>query len=252
MNTPVKKIILANKQADIPEVFLSIQGEGPEVGRPSIFVRLSGCNLYCFWCDTPYRWNWDDTCYPHQETKKYQKKHEQSQITTEKLLQEINKHHCNNIVFTGGEPLLQHRALFAVCQRLNDKGSKVIDIETNATLIPDTALDCFISRYVCSPKLENSRIPKNQRIKENALHWFSKCNKAYFKFVIAKEADFEELEKIVAHFNLNKDRVYLMSQALSHTELLSREKFVADKCLTYGYRYSDRLHYRLYGEGRGI
>ncbi len=252
MSKAVKKIILSNKQAEIPEVFLSIQGEGPETGRPSIFVRLSGCNLYCFWCDTPYTWNWEDTSYPHQELKKYKKKHQQILLTAEKLLQEINKYNCNNIVFTGGEPLLQRRALLAICQGLNTNHAWVIDVETNATLIPDTALDCFISRYVCSPKLANSRIPSDQRIKENALHWFSNCNKACFKFVVAKQADFEELEKIVNKFSINKDRVYLMSQALNLNELGARGKYLADKCLDYGYRYSDRLHYRLYGGGRGV
>ena len=252
MSTLAKEITLSNKEPGIPEIFMSLQGEGPETGRPSVFIRLSACNLYCFWCDTPYTWNWQNTNNPHQKTKKYQKKDEQTHLSIEQLCQEINQYPCNNIIFTGGEPLLQSRALLATCQLLNQDNSRVIDIETNATIIPDPKLDTFISSYICSPKLANSKVALDQRIKEKTLHWFTNCNKAYFKFVVAEAADFDELEKLVHQFNINKDRVYLMPQALNHTELLSREKFIADKCLAYGYRYSDRLHYRLYGAGRGI
>jgi organic radical activating enzyme len=156
------------------------------------------------------------------------------------------------VVLTGGEPLAQHSSLANLCKKLFEGGHFVVDVETNATIVPAADLDRYISTYVCSPKLANSEIPAGFRLKHEALKWFASSGKSYFKFVVDRDADFGEIEALVKDFGISRDRVYLMPRALTPAELEARQRYVADKCLEYGYRYSDRLHLKLYGGGRGV
>jgi 7-carboxy-7-deazaguanine synthase len=116
----------------VQEVFYTLQGEGPFTGCPAVFVRLSGCNLRCYWCDTDFESS-------------------QWRPTLQQLLQEIDSvrpHHCRLVVITGGEPFRQNIAPLVVS--LLDRGLKV-QIETNGTLwvdLPETP-DLTI---ICSPK----------------------------------------------------------------------------------------------------
>lgn len=245
-------IVLANAGPGQPEVFHSLQGEGPAAGRPSVFVRLSGCNLYCRWCDTPYTWNWEGTTFVHQDTRKYRKKDEQSRLALAELIALIDAFDCHNLVLTGGEPLAQMEALTALCTTLRQAADYTIDTETNATLIPTPALDAQISRYVCSPKLANADMPAKQRLKAKALHWFAQSTRADFKFVIEGERDLAEVEALVTGYGIARERVYLMTQAVTAVALQKQEQWLAATCLQHGYRFSDRLHLKLYGSKRGV
>ncbi len=247
----LKLITLSNKQSNIPEVFFSLQGEGPHIGRPSVFIRTSGCNLYCIWCDTPYTWNWEGTKYPHENQAKFNKSEEQTNLLSTELTQQVLHYDCKNIVLTGGEPLVQAQALSHFCKLLRHTGDFVIDLETNGTILPEKNIDQYVNTYVCSPKLSNSEIPQNLRLKNDTLAWFAQSDKSYFKFVINKESDFSEIESIVSELDINKDRVYIMCKALDLSTLASKQNYAAAKALEYGYRYSDRLHLRLYGNKRG-
>lgn len=246
------KITLANKSAQLPEVFHSLQGEGPAVGRPSIFVRLSGCNLTCQWCDTPYTWNWIGSTHEHQSAIKFDKAREQSRLFIDEVVALVRRFDCSNIVLTGGEPLAQGEGLQHLLEGLTSMQPYVVDVETNATLIPDAGLDAFIGTYVCSPKLANSGIVAKHRLKADALAWFANSHKAWFKFVVQDAADLDEVNALVSEVGLRKDRIFLMPQALSFDELTRNERKVAALALEHGYRYSDRLHLRLYGGGRGV
>jgi len=73
----------------VSEIFFSVQGEGPGIGKPAVFLRLSGCNLKCAWCDTKYTW------------------HGGKMMTEPTVLKEIKRYPCKRLVVTGGEPLLQ-------------------------------------------------------------------------------------------------------------------------------------------------
>ena len=125
----------------ISEIFYSVQGEGELTGIPSVFVRTSGCNLRCGWCDTPYA-SWAP---------------EGPEMTIEAILAEVQKHPTRYVVLTGGEPMVA-KAMRDLCRELRSLG-KHITIETAATIAPE-AIDCDLASL--SPKLSNSN-PKSSR-----------------------------------------------------------------------------------------
>jgi 7-carboxy-7-deazaguanine synthase len=247
-----ERIVLANSKPGEPEVFHSLQGEGPAAGRPSIFVRLSGCNLACRWCDTPYTWNWEGTKFSHQDGRKYRKPDEQSRTTTAAVVALIRQFDCEHIVLTGGEPLAQMEGLIDLCGALRKHAPYQFDIETNATLMPSKALDAFVASYVCSPKLSNAGMTARQRLKPDALAWFAQSAKASFKFVIEHSQDLEEVEALVEKYDIQRSRIFLMPQAITAAALRKQEKRLAESCLEHGFRFSDRLHLKLYGSKRGV
>ena len=95
-----------------PEIFLSIQGEGASLGTQSVFLRLALCNLACIWCDTKYTWDWHNYDY-HREA---------MELTQQQVEESITKYPCHHLVITGGEPLLQKRALEPLVRSLKSKG----------------------------------------------------------------------------------------------------------------------------------
>src|SRR3954471_3860621 len=96
-----------------PEVFASIQGEGSSAGMPSVFVRLSLCNLACSWCDTAYTWDW----------KRYDPKAEIVEGRVDEVLargEELAGATTRNVVLTGGEPLQQQGPLGELATALKE------------------------------------------------------------------------------------------------------------------------------------
>ena len=90
------------KIMQISEIFYSLQGEGTHIGKPAIFIRLSGCHLRCSWCDTKYTWELKSG----------------SQMSTTEIIKEIKKYPCQHLVITGGEPLIQQSAIKELLQKL--------------------------------------------------------------------------------------------------------------------------------------
>jgi len=241
-----------------PEIFHSIQGEGKNIGQPSVFIRTSLCNLHCIWCDTDYTWNWEKTRFKHVKDvnpsyKKYKMEEMISEQSIEVIYDEVVKTNCKNIVLTGGEPMMQLEELSTLMDYFMQKDDQYFfEIETNGTLIPDERFDNLIHQYNVSPKLANSNNPKKLREKPEAYHYFAKNDKAHFKFVIADKIDLEEVLGICKTYTIPNTKVYLMPEGTNPKMLQEKQQWLIELCKTYQFNYTDRLHVHIYGDKRGV
>jgi len=156
---------------------------------------------------------------------------------------------AKNVVITGGEPLLQVDMVSQLIQELHKSGISV-EIETNGTLVPGDLPSSV--QFNISPKLSNSHNTKNERFLPSVLSVFLHYPKAYFKFVIGKEENWEEVKEMINEVGIPRDRVYLMPECRSREELMSKSKWVVDLCLREGVNYSNRLHVQLWDSKRGV
>ncbi|OGQ05789.1 MAG: 7-carboxy-7-deazaguanine synthase QueE [Deltaproteobacteria bacterium RIFCSPLOWO2_01_44_7] len=224
-----------------PEIYYSIQGEGKNSGRPSVFVRLSHCNLSCIWCDTPYTWNWE----------KFKMREEMMEMPVQEVASEIKKYSCKHVVLTGGEPMLQQKELIEFMRFLTGK-NYFFEVETNATLIPTPEFNLFVNQYNCSPKLANSENSLNLREEKGALEFFSKSPKAFFKFVIVFPQDLQEVCQLTDRYKIPKEKIYLMSEGTTSEELKERQRWLAGLCKETGFLLTDRLQIHIHGPKRGV
>ncbi|MBE7540508.1 MAG: 7-carboxy-7-deazaguanine synthase QueE [Opitutaceae bacterium] len=229
----------------IAEVFYSIQGEGELTGVPSVFIRTSGCNLRCTWCDTPYA-SWNP---------------EGSQYTVDRLVRAVESHPAaRHVVITGGEPMIA-QGIHELAGELRQRRYH-ITIETAATLAPD-GIACDLASM--SPKLVNSapdatRHPAWRR-RHEATRWQPDVIRAWlaagcdyqFKFVISSPGDVDEMEGMIRSLGIEipRHRILLMPEAKSLETMRERAAWLAEICKTRGYRYAHRLHIELYGNRRG-
>jgi 7-cyano-7-deazaguanosine (preQ0) biosynthesis protein QueE len=226
-----------------PEVFASVQGEGATTGVPSVFVRLSECNLLCDWCDTKYTWEWET----HDKTR------EQIEIEGDAIVERVSElagERIRNVVITGGEPLLQRDALVSVAAALKQRGFR-IEVETNGTIEPPEALARSIDQWNVSPKLESSGNAMKARMRPAVLAWFAAAPNAWFKFVIVGREDLEEVDRIVGDLGLAPERVIAMPEGTDAATIESRSRWLVDECTRRGYRAGTRLHVLLWGASRG-
>jgi 7-carboxy-7-deazaguanine synthase len=218
----------------IAEIFHSVQGE-IDVGKPSIFVRFSGCNLIqagkgCVWCDTKYA---EDG----QEMKV-------SSVVDEVLNLSWNAHmfsRCRNIVITGGESMLQKEAVFSVVEALWMKDQFTFDIETNGTIY-DPRLRLF-DRINCSPK--------KQAVDMWVLKGFASHSTTRFKFVF-EPGEEKWWEDITNNLEIPRKRVWIMPQGATQKQQLELSPGVIEYCKLTGYNFSPRLHILVWDKKRGV
>ncbi len=231
-----------------PEIFASVQGEGPSMGKPCAFIRLSRCNLACVWCDTAYTWRFEGDNRPHRSGLAYDRKANQLTLTEEEAATRVAALGQHRLVVTGGEPLLQAPALARMLALL--PGVRV-EIETNGTVAPPPALDALVGQYNVSPKLAHSGNPAALAlIPERLAHWAAEP-RAAFKFVIAEPSDVDEVLALMAQHAVPAERTYLMAEGTDPATLARREKWLAQLCLEHELTLSKRLHIELYGDTRG-
>jgi 7-carboxy-7-deazaguanine synthase len=226
----------------ISELFYSIQGEGKLAGVPSIFVRASGCNLRCTWCDTPYA-SWTP---------------EGPETPVEQIVRKVGEFNSRHVVLTGGEPMIMPDVQ-DLCRALRAQGHH-ITIETAATVHRPVELDLAS----LSPKLANSTpwqreggrfapAHERQRINLPVIQQFiDNSPDSQLKFVVAAEQDMKEIHAILERLrNWAPADVLLMPEGTSADVLDSRAGWIADVCKRTGFRFSPRLHVALYGNTRG-
>ena len=221
----------------IAELFYSIQGEGSLVGVPSFFIRTSGCNLRCSWCDTPYT-SWQP---------------EGVEMPLERILDEVRAHPARHAVVTGGEPMIVPEVL-PLTQQLREAGFH-ITIETAGTVFRPVACDLMS----ISPKLANSTPEgpwaarhEGLRIQPEVLAELMARYDYQLKFVIARPEDLEEVRALCQSLAADADRVILMPEGVDAERLRERGLWLAEICKQEGFRFSPRLHVDLYGNRRGV
>jgi len=226
-------------------IFYTIQGEGKSMGEPTVFLRLHICNLRCVWCDAWYAWN--------PKCKEFWT--ESYELTPQEVTQRLEEAWlCKNpkkqkrVVITGGEPLLQRDKIDQLMDLMPDWK---FEIETNGTIIP-TKKQLAKCQFNCSPKLENSKNIRAARIKPEVIKILNKID-VQFKFVVMGEQDVEEVENdFIKPFNLDVNKIVLMPQGITATEVSENAKKVVEIAKNRGYRLLDRLHVNLWGARRRV
>jgi 7-cyano-7-deazaguanosine (preQ0) biosynthesis protein QueE len=225
----------------VSEIFFSIQGEGVNIGKPSIFIRLYFCNLSCVWCDSKYTWENQD---------KAKEGIDYFLMDIQEILNYISKFDCNRVVITGGEPLLHQEKLKNLLKELKNKGF-YIEIETNGTIKPKEEIIKLVDLFNVSPKLSNSKVDYKLRIRNEVLKVFSEINNSIFKFVICDIKDLDEVDELVKKLNINKEKVYLMPEGTDEKTIKERSLWLIDESKKRNYNFTTRLHILMFGNQRG-
>jgi 7-carboxy-7-deazaguanine synthase len=221
----------------IAELFYSIQGEGSLIGVPSVFVRTSGCNLRCSWCDTPYTsWN------PEGEER-----------SVDEVLELVGAHPARHVVVTGGEPMIAPE-IVALTEQLR-ASSLHITIETAGTVFAAVACDLMS----ISPKLAHST-PEGRlgmqherlRFQPEVLQRLIAAYNYQLKFVVSHPDDLAEIERMLERISADRAKVILMPEGIEPKILHERGVWLAEIAKSRGFRFSPRLHVELWGNRRGV
>ncbi|MGX7951824.1 7-carboxy-7-deazaguanine synthase QueE [Tsuneonella sp. HG249] len=241
-------LILATDDSGGPEIFASLQGEGPSAGQPCAFIRLSRCNLACVWCDTAYTWRFEGDNRPHRDGVAFDRLANQVSLSALEAARTIDRLPPRRLVVTGGEPLLQAGPLAELAALLPEH---TIEVETNGTVEPSARFDAYVEQYTVSPKLAHSGNPASLALPPERLRQWAAEPRAFFKFVIAAPGDVTQILALQAGFGIAPGRIYLMPEGTDSAILRMREQWLAPLCVEHGFRLSDRLHIHLYGDTRG-
>ena len=221
----------------IAEIFYSIQGEGSLIGVPSVFVRTSGCNLRCSWCDTPYT-SWQP---------------EGDERSVDEILEQVAGYPARHVVVTGGEPMIVPD-IVALTGQLRARGLH-ITIETAGTVFAPVACDLMS----ISPKLANSTPEGRLALQHERLRFqpdvLLRLMGAYtyqLKFVVMHPEDVNEIERMVERIQADRARVILMPEGVDADVLKERGIWLAEIAKSQGFRFSPRVHVDLWGNRRGV
>lgn len=238
----------------VPEVFDTVQGEGRNLGKPVVFARLSGCNLQCSWCDTPYTWVWNERlAAQHDEGKAYDIKQEQVKLSVGEAMDAITGYPLNRLVITGGEPMSQQKGLVGLVRGLKATNPEQwVEIETNGTIAPNADMLELIDQFNVSPKLENSGNSKERRDKAPAMEVLAATPKADFKFVVFGDEDLPEIIEIVEKYNIPHERVFLMPEGRTEEEVERHQKELVQLAIDNNFNVTTRLHVLIWGAKRGV
>jgi len=239
-----------------PEIFAALQGEGASIGRPSVFVRLSRCNLACHWCDTAYTWHFEGDNRDHKDGIAFTRTDNQVSLSEEDvatLIHDLGRDlPTHRLVITGGEPLLQGPALARMLTALRARHEGWhVEVETNGTVAPHPALDPLIHQYNVSPKLAHSGNPADLALIPQRLDAWTQDPRACFKFVIATPQDAEQVHALARVHAIPPARIWLMPEGRDSATIHTRLRWLAEICLHHGYTLTDRLHIHLSGDTRG-
>jgi 7-carboxy-7-deazaguanine synthase len=226
----------------VAEMFYSIQGEGKLSGVPSGFVRVSGCNLRCVWCDTPYA-SWEP---------------QGGEVSVSEILERLNEWPTRHVVITGGEPMIMPQ-IAPLCEALKS-GNFHVTIETAATHFSPTRVDLAS----LSPKLSNSTPIQREGGRFAAMHDQQRLNLPVIqkfidespdfqiKFVVCEKSDVDEIKTVLGQLTgWSPSDVLLMPEGIDQSVLDMRSRWLGELCMREGFRFCPRLHILLFGNRRG-
>lgn len=227
----------------VSEIFYSVQGEGELAGMPSVFVRSSGCNLRCVWCDTPYA-SW---------------RPEGEEMDVGRIVDEVARFPSRFVVLTGGEPMVAGDVR-ELASALRAQG-KHITVETAGTVEPG-GIACDLASV--SPKLSNST-PSAELAgaawaeRHEQRRWQPATVAAWLgypyqlKFVVSGPSQLEEIERCIAGLGVRvpPEKIQLMPEGTDPGQLRAKREWLLAACKERGYRYAHRLHIELFGNARG-
>lgn len=225
----------------VSEIFYSIQGEGILAGVPSVFIRVSGCNLRCVWCDTPYT-SWNP---------------EGREMSLVEIVSQVRDFGAAHAVLTGGEPMIFPQSV-ELTRQLQQAGLRHITVETAGTVYQPVVADLMS----ISPKLANSTPHQREggkwaaqherlRYQPDVLRRLTSEYPYQLKFVVSAEDDVGEIQKIVQATGADPRHVVLMAEGTSAETLRERAQWLAELCKRHGFRYSPRLHIDIWGNQPG-
>jgi 7-carboxy-7-deazaguanine synthase len=225
----------------ISEIYKSVQGEGLLTGRPSVFVRVSGCNLRCWFCDTPFS-SWSP---------------EGNDLSVDQIVAQVEEWDCEHVVLTGGEPML-FAELIPLAEQLRQR-DRHITVETAGTLYLPVACDLMS----ISPKLAGSGPEPSQHP-----HWSRRHERSRYqpevlqrlmdeydyqlKFVIDRAPDLDEVEDFLQGFpEVEQSRILMMPQGTTVEELRQRATWLEPHCQDRGWSFCPRRQIEWFGPVRG-
>jgi 7-carboxy-7-deazaguanine synthase len=226
----------------LAEIYKSLQGEGRLTGVESVFVRTSGCNLRCSFCDTPYT-SWTP---------------EGDDLSVDEILRQVDRYDCRHVVITGGEPML-FAELIPLTEQLRNAG-RHITIETAGTLNLPVACDLMS----ISPKLANSTPPAEHDERWRRRHERSRHRpeviralvagyEHQLKFVVGSPADCDEVVRYLDDLpQIRRENVLLMPQGTDRAALASHEVWLKPYCDAHQFAYCPRKHIEWWGHRRGV
>ena len=216
----------------------TLQGEGPSTGRLCGFVRLGRCNLACDFCDERQTWDWS----------RFDPAVELTEQSVDEVMAKLDGMGIEMVVVTGGEPLLQQRALVPLLGLIKQRGWSV-EVETAGTLAWTQPLE-LVDQFNVSPKLANSGNPLERRYKPDVLRAFEKDGRAIFKFVVTAPEELDEVAAIVDECGLSD--IWIMPEGTDAETLLARQRELLPAVIERGWNLTTRLHILLWGDRRGV
>ena len=224
----------------IAEIYRSVQGEGVLTGMPSVFVRASGCNLRCWYCDTPHA-SW---------------RPEGADYTVDEIIAQVEEWDCGHVVLTGGEPML-FAELLPVTMGLKQRGWH-ITVETAGSLYLPVVCDLMS----ISPKLAGSgpspeahprwsRRHHRQRHRPEVIHRLLAEYDYQLKFVIDRPGDLDEVSTYLLQFpEVDPQRVQMMPQGVTEEQLHQRVAWLKPACGQRGWAFCPRRQIEWFGKVR--
>ena len=199
---------------EVTEIYKSVQGESTYMGLPCVFIRLTGCNLRCVWCDTPHAF------------------HDGKKLSIHQIIDEVKSYDINLVEITGGEPLLQ-KEVFPLMESLLKNKFKVM-LETSGSL----AINNVPAKVI---KIIDLKCPgrgeENKNLGENLNHLTSIDE---IKFVIADKTDYEWSKKVLQNYELDKKVPVLFSPVFEKLKLKDLTEWILEDNLPV------RLHIQLH------